>query len=172
MADNTYVKIATAAAPSGSVSNLTFSAIPSTYTDLMLIGSVRTTTAFQGDDIFVQFNSNASNYFQRRFYMITAAQGSDANNPTGNSLSDALGANAPALMFSNINFYVGNYASTTVPKTTASYSFGPNTNATRCDCIFKTGYWNDNSAITSIAFTSTSNIAQYSTITLYGIKNS
>ena len=172
MADNTYVKIATAAAPSGSVSNLTFSAIPSTYTDLMFIGSVRSTAAATGDDFFVSFNSNTSNYFNRRLFFITSTQGGDTNNSTALALSDAFGANAPALFFSNINFYVGNYASTTVPKTTASYSFGPNTSSTRSDCIFKTGYWNDNSAITSVAFTSSSSIAQYSTITLYGIKNS
>jgi hypothetical protein len=92
------------------------------------------------------------------------------------TLTEGVGANATSSVFSNDEFYIPNYLSTTYAKTFSVDNVVEN-NGTTGYPIIEAGRWNPSTqaAITSIVLTATggsSQLVQYSTFYLYGIKNS
>jgi hypothetical protein len=170
---NTYIKIASTTVGLLGVTNITFSSIPATYTDLVLLTSLR------GDDgqaavlNKLTFNGNASGYTERLVYGNGSAAAS-ANHTTQSQLDwSALmpGLTATANTFSNNLLYIPNYASSNY-KSISSDSAAEN-NTTAANFYVNAGLWSNTAAITSIELTSSANkIVQYSTATLYGISKS
>jgi hypothetical protein len=165
---NTYEAIATVTVGSGGAADITFSSIPATYTDLIVKLSGRSTTS--DADMYIAFNSNTSNYSRR----VLRGNGSAASSTSGSDryvgTIDSSGETAST--FGNWEIYVPNYAGSN----NKSYSIDSveENNATQAFQYFIAGLWSNTSAITSLKleFIAAGTFAQYSTATLYGIKNS
>jgi hypothetical protein len=170
----TYVAIATTTVGAGTAADITFSTIPSTYTDLLVVVSGRTVgTGSRSESIYMQFNgSSAANYSNR--YL----QGSGATGSSGNNLSstyiyigEAPQSIATSNTFGNMQIYIPNYAGST--NKSVSMNNVQEDNQTTAYITMNAGLWSNTAAITSIKiYGNASNWAQYTTATLYGIKNS
>jgi hypothetical protein len=150
---------------SGGASNVTFSPIPSTYTDLCLKISARSSST-PAEGMYLSFNGSSASFTGR--YLI-----GDGTNASSGVLAQYVGSIfgtvGTANVFNNTEIYVPNYTSSN------NKSFFVDnvaeSNATTAYGNLITGLWSNSAAITSIAVTCTG-FAQYSTFYLYGIKNS
>jgi hypothetical protein len=168
MANNTFVKIATVTVGSGGASSIAFSSIPSTYTDLCLKISARNTDPAAGSPaMYIGFNSSTSSFSNRYLYG-NGASATSGTGTTGASIIDG-GSNTTST-FASTEIYIPNYTSSNYK----SYSIDnvQENNATTAYAVLYAGLWSNTAAITSIQLTGDANFAQYSTATLYGIKNS
>jgi hypothetical protein len=164
---NTYTLIQTVTVGSGGAASIDFSLIPQTYTDLVLVTSARSTSTGLG--LIVKFNGSSTNYTGRYIEGngASASIGTLSINQAGNSVSSAYTAN----VFANNSLYIPNYTGSTF-KSSSSDAATEN-NATTSYLDFYANLWSDTPAITSIALTaSVGNFAEYSSASLYGIKNS
>jgi len=157
---STYEKIATVVGTGGS-QILTFSSIPSTYTDLVIHGAGN----FQnGDDlVYMVFNGDGGNQTAPFWY----------NDPFTNGVQ--YNANPPYAwrqnIFNNVKLEFPNYRSSLV-KTWTGFTGGRVDVATKGRLIFGSGIWNSTAAITSIGITMYAGTSQWTTassFTLYGI---
>lgn len=155
---STYTPIATQTLGSAAAS-VTFSSIPSTYTDLICVISGSFTSA-QG--VYVRFNNDSgSNYSST--YLLGNGSAASSNRSTSDVWTPLgyLGTDQ-----SNTIFSVMNYANTTTNKT------GIGRGNTAGALTFATvGLWRSTAAINRLDIQPTSgNITSGSTFTLYGIK--
>ena len=166
----TYVLIASNTVGAGGVSSVTFSSIPSTYTDLKIVMSVRDTGS--GTNFNLTFNGNGSGYNTIRLYGNGSSTFSDSFSAQGAAYIgwDTL-STYTANTFSNIEFYIPNYTSSNY-KSIFNDGVSEN-NATTATQGLHAALWQNTAAITSLSISSGgTNHAQYSTFYLYGIKNS
>jgi len=164
----TYTPIASITLGTASTT-VTFSSIPQTYTDLIVVASVGNATT--SSNMLIRFNSDtASNYSQTTL----AGDGSGAvasNRYSGatnispierEEISDI--ANTYSVSTININ----NYSNTTTYKSTLSRSSTPNSSSPGTDV--QAGLWRSTAAITSITLlVNTGSFITNSTFNLYGI---
>ena len=165
MAD-TFYKIASVTVGAGGASSIDFTSIPSTYTDLVIKLSTRWAVADL--DTSISFNGSTTSFTARRLYGSGSAVASDTRARTA-GLADSSGYTAST--FANSEIYIPNYAGSN----NKSYSVDSVTenNGTVSYALLAAGLWSNTAAITSITLSeSTNTFAQYSTATLYGIKNS
>lgn len=168
----TFIKIAAVTVGSGGASSMDFTSIPSTYTDLCVKVSSRTTrTAGVIDYAVISFNGSTSNLTSR--FLIgdgTVYSGTDTKIIASTS-SNSTTANT----FGSAQFYIPNYAGSN-NKSVSVDAVAENNSADSgyFNLEIGAGLWSITSAITSISLTSGfgNNFMQYSTATLYGIKNS
>jgi hypothetical protein len=167
---NTFVKIASATVGSGGSASMTFSSIPSTYTDLCLKVSGRVSGSGYDFRLNVHLNGNTSGYTQRAVFGTGSSVFSYSASIAGYAAS-LMGSSGTANTFGNAEIYIPNYAGST----NKSYSVDNVTelNAStnnRLDLL--AGLWSNTSAVSSITVTTEDGTAfvQYSTATLYGIK--
>jgi hypothetical protein len=148
--------------------SLTFSSIPSTYTDLKLIISVRNNDVDAFDGLYLSFNSSTSNFTGR--YLEGTGSGGQTSGSIARFVGVMNGAASTSNVFSSADIYISNYASS-LPKSFGIESVSEN-NATLSFTELQAGLWNDTTAINSVtlAFTSGPFISG-STFYLYGIKN-
>lgn len=167
---NTYVAIATVTVGSGGAANIEFTSIPATYTDLVLKLSARgtDTTGNAGQVAYLKPNGSTSNLSR----ILLFGNGSTAGSGTGTDSAIYVNpSDYTASTFGNTEIYICNYAGST-NKSISSDSVNEN-NATAANAGLFASLWSNTAAITSITLTINSgNFAQYSTATLYGIKNS
>lgn len=167
----TFTKIASVSVGVLGASTIDFTSIPTTYTDLVVKLSGRTTGTSVG--LFVNFNGSSTGFSSRRLYGDGASAGSDSH---GSSAQIALIAGVDPVTFtsstfSSVDFYMPSYSGST-NKTASSDSVTEN-NATTSWASMGTNAWSNSAAITSISFApAAGSFVQYSTATLYGIKNS
>lgn len=171
----TYEAIATVTVTGATAADIEFTSIPATYTDLVVKLSGRTNrTGDTNADIGITFNGNTANYSLRDLYGNGSAAGSRLNPVATSSIADifATAVNSTANTFSNFEMYIPNYAGST--NKSVSIDTTNETNATGNWSLLVAGLWSNTSAITSIKFTplNSDSFVQYSTATLYGIKNS
>lgn len=165
----TFDLIQTVTVGSGGAASIAFTSIPQTYTDLKLIWSTRSTFAATSAAMYMSFNGLTTNFAFRRLRGTGAAV--DSYSEASSTLyGTATGANATSNVFSNGEIYIPNYAGST-NKSFSVDSVSEN-NATDSIQVLYAGLWSNTAAITSISFTTDSNFAQYSSASLYGIKNS
>lgn len=168
---NTFVKIASATVGAGGAAGITFSSIPSTYTDLVVKASVRVVDSGGPYGFNGYFNSYGTSYNSRQLV-------GDGTNASTQSYSFAvfLGGNIPggsetANTFSNTEIYIPNYTSSN-NKSFSVDSVSEN-NATTAYQVMVANTYLATTAISSMALgPSSGTLAQYSTFTLYGIKKS
>jgi hypothetical protein len=172
---NTYEAIATVTVGSGGAANIEFTSIPATYTDLLIKGSTRLNGGDAGVQLVLRFNGSTTSYSRRSL----SGDGSTASSNSGSSETYMRFAYAQesiytANTFNNFELYIPNYAASN-NKSTSTDSVVEN-NATLAYAALHAGLWSNSAAITSISFFDISsvqaNFVQYSTATLYGIKNS
>jgi hypothetical protein len=163
-AGQTYVKLATQTLTTNTAS-ITFSGIPQTYTDLVLVmnGGMNTTTGFA---LSVELNGVSTNSYSATHIFgngSTVSSGRYTNNP-------AMYLGAPALNNLNGNFILQfqNYSNTTTNKTVLG-----RTNFAAGSTWASVGLWRNNAAITSIRlYPETASWLSGSTFTIYGIASS
>ena len=168
---DTFIKIASVTVGSGGASSIDFTSIPSTYTDLVVKYSIRTTSANQIDYLKCEFNGSTTSYTERVLYGYGTTVGSASNSGSYDNIING-GANT-ASTFSNGEIYVPNYAGSNY-KSFSSDSVAESNTTSNNMLMLAAELWSNTSAITSIKLSdlSSGTIAQYSTATLYGIKNS
>lgn len=158
---NSYESISTVTVGSGGAASIDFTSIPSTYKHLQI--RYTSTGTGTGNEI-IRFNSDSgSNYSWHVLYgngssALAAAGSSTTFSYLGNINSSAPNAGVIDLL---------DYANTSKYKTMRVLC-GTDTNSSGEIGLFS-GVWQSTSAITSVTI-SFSNIAQYSSFALYGIK--
>lgn len=170
----TYVAIASTTVSVGGASNIEFTSIPGTYTDLVVRFSLRSTESnnFTDQGFRVTFNNIATEYYNQLLY----GEGTTAGAATNSNIADLRwvygnGATSTANMFSVGEIYITNYAVSRV-KSIGLDSVTENNGINGAIRAMTAGFLNNTAAITSIKLaTATGNWVQYSSATLYGIKN-
>jgi hypothetical protein len=170
---NTFIKIATVSVGASGTSSIDFTSIPGTYTDLKILCSLRTDSSASsyGEMVYLKFNGSTSNFSLKRLEgygtTVTGSSETDARFGRANNASQTASA------FANIMVYIPNYANST---NKPWYSDAVNdTNGSTNEMFFHGALWSNTAAITSISIVGSevgSKFVQYSTATLYGIKNS
>jgi hypothetical protein len=158
--------ISTVTVGAGGQASIDFTSIPSTYTDLMVVLSARTTNAAAGDAILVAFNGVTTNLSSRRLQ----GDGSSATSSTYASAFQPIvdGNTSTASTFGNYTMYIPNYAGST--NKSFSVDAVNENNATAATQQIWAGLWSQTTAINQLTFTGQSvNFVQYSTASLYGI---
>ena len=163
-----YNLISTVTVGSGGAASIVFSGIPQTYTDLKVIFSTRSNTADASNGYYfdVFFNGVSANRTGKW------VQGNGTATATGTYPSWGVTSSSDftANVFSNGELYVPNYTGSTY-KSSSLDSVQEN-NATLSRQVFSAGLWSDTAAITSVTFTAAAGLfAEYSSASLYGIKN-
>ena len=168
---NTFVKIASVTVGSGGAANIEFTSIPSTYTDLCVKVSTRLATG-NFPNVRVQFNSNTSNYSHRILFGSGSSAGSYSGANDGIDYISDDAASQTSNTFSNSEIYIPNYAGSS--NKSVSVDAVSENNDTTAYALLTAGLWSNTSAITSLKIYAGGgqSLAQYSTATLYGIKNS
>jgi hypothetical protein len=165
----TYTLIAHTEVGSGGAANITFSSIPATFTDLVILVSARTTGASYA--INATINGSTADYT----YRALEGDGSGAQ-----SFTQATSGAPPRLIasqsrtgdtantFGSAQIYIPNYRGSTAKS--ISIDTIMETNGTTAFQDIVAALWNNTAAINSIALVpALSNFAQYSSATLYGI---
>lgn len=157
-------------------SSITFNNIPQGFTDLKIVVSGRSTEATLWDNLYWTFNNNSGNN-----YSANQASGYPTNAPGADRLFGWVNSgfyphlpttSATANLFSNTEIYIPNYSSgkakswlcTSVSERNASTT----TNYTP-ELLQAAGVFISSSPITSITFRCYAQLAQYTTITIYGV---
>jgi len=162
-AGSTYTPIATTTLGSTATS-YTFSSIPSTYTDLIIVAQASVTS---GDSNFrLTFNGDTGSNYSRTYL---SGSGSSATSGRASSVAyivandeGYLHVGQPTMLTINVQ----NYSNSTTYKTTLSRSGNGSNNGTAA----VVGLWRSTSAITSLTLTiDASTFTAGSTFTLYGI---
>ena len=169
---DTFIKIASVTVGSGGAANITFSSIPSTYTDLLIKVSARSTGSYKRGVLLCYFNGTATNLTYRRLYGIAAFGSPGSDSGSDSTTSYFSGNTSTASTFGNDEIYIPNYASSNF-KSYGSDGVSED-NSNEAGASLTANLWSSTSAITSITLmdNQSNNLAQYSTATLYGIKNS
>ena len=166
----TYKLIETITVGSGGAASVTFSSIPQTYTDLVLKVSARTDRAAGvSDSVLVKFNNSTTTYTGRILYGDGSSAASQSYSSTGGVSANS--NTSTASIFANAEMYIPNYTGST----NKSFSVDNVTenNGTQSYTILDAGLWSTTSAITSLVCAGANgNLMQYTTLSLYGIKNS
>ena len=153
----------------GSVASIAFTSIPQTYTDLLLVGSLRETQAGVIGGPKVRPNNVTTNFTGKRLYGAGTSYGSD--NLTAWFLLDCC-SNATTNTFGNSEIYIPNYTSS-INKSASVNSTMENNSTTDWEVEIHGSLWSNTSAITSLyVYPDSGNFVQYSSLYLYGIKNS
>jgi len=170
----TFTKIASVTVGAGGASSIDFTSIPSTYTDLCVKVSCRGSDAATVFSLLLRLNSDSgSNYSYRNLYADTSNVPRSTSSTTSFiHLWSSNGNTTTANTFSNTELYIPNYAGSALKSVSAQNQ--AENNATDAYNSMTAGLWSSTSAITSINLLEGSSgvFMQYSTATLYGIKNS
>ena len=165
-------KIATVEVDSAGTSSISFTSIPSGYTDLKLVVSGRASGSFDWHQLYLELNGSTS-------INVRMVQGAGSGTPASynNSIGECGpilgGSTATANTFGSAELYIPNYTSS-VSKS-ISIEGVSETNATGIYAILSTGTYSTTSPITQVtikpkdATATYRNFLQYSTATLYGI---
>jgi hypothetical protein len=170
---NTYVAIATTTVGSGGASGIEFTNIPGTYTDLKLVFSCRVGASYGGlfyqtDVTLNSTTSGGSN--DKLLYGYGTTVGTNIAGTT--IVYGVTNSAATANTFGNGEIYIPNYTSS--EKKAVSGDSVSESNDSGAIKSFVAGLFNVTTAVTSVKIASYDgqNFVQYSTATLYGIKNS
>lgn len=167
----TFTKIATVTVGSGGASTIDFSSIPSTYTDLCIKVSGRINDTNSWWDYYIRFNGSTANYTDRVIYGNGASTNSITDTTTGIIVRTSTTANTTNT-FGSSEIYVPNYTSSNYKS--VSHDAVSENNGTTAFAGLTAGLWSNTSAINQVTLIAASSLtfAQYSSATLYGIKNS
>ena len=164
---NTFTLIASSTVGAGGAATIDFSSIPSTYTDLQLLVSVREETSANAV-VSITFNGSSANRSTR--YLQGNGSAASSGNTSGLQIISAQPTDT-ANTFGSATIYIPNYAGST-NKSLSSDSVSEN-NATAAFSRLSAELWSNTAAINQITLaTITGDIAQYSTAYLYGIVKS
>jgi len=155
-----------------SASSITFSSIPQTYTDLVLVHSLRTSRTGSSGALRLRAGNGSLDTGSNYSAVILAGNGSSPS--SGSVTTDKLvsgtlnGATSTSNTFGNGVFYISNYASSS-NKSISMDNVSEN-NATTAEQVIAAGLFTSSSSIDIISiFEDVSNLDAGSTVSLYGI---
>jgi hypothetical protein len=151
------------------VASISFTSIPSTFTDLQLVVSARGTTTFaNGGYVYLFYPNGATTNLTSRYIL--------GNGTAASSVTDTAPfiymtpSDYTASTFSSASIYCPNYAGAT-NKSFSIESVNEN-NATAANMNLIAGLWSQTTAISSLTITAAGgNFAINTTAYLYGVKN-
>ena len=148
-----------------SSANVIFSNIPQNYQDLVIILSVRGTTATNDIDVSATFNGDSSSiYSNTRLYGDGSSVGPQRGTGLGYARLGNMTGSGSFATYTPIIFHILNYSNTSVLKSTIGRSNNPN----RIIDLYA-NLWRSTSAINSVTITGSSNFDAGCTFDLYGI---
>jgi hypothetical protein len=157
-----------------SAASVTFSAIPATFTDLVLRWSSRDSNSLTDLRVAIIFNNNSASYSYTYIYGNGSSAGSSqATNTFIRINGGSTGADATANTFSSSEMYIPNYAGTAYKPVFVIAM--PETNAATFTGIGMTAnaaLYSNSTAISRIDLTASDSFVSGSSFYLYGIKNS
>ena len=169
MSLETMTKLSTVTVGAGGSSTVSFTNIPQGYTDLKFIFSAQGTYASAAfDGVYLSFNGSTDNFTGKYTQAITPST------PTSGSLGRYVGAFPTTTLtskFGSAELYISGYSSNKYKMYTAdAVTGGYSSNQALLEFINAT--WSNPAPVTSVSFAFLSgNFAQYSTVTMYGIKD-
>lgn len=159
--------ISTVAVGAGGVASISFSSIPQTYTDLIVVLSGRIVATSDSPSFTFTFNGSATTFTTRYLLGNGASVSSSTLTSAWGGIID--GSAQTAGSFANSSIYIPNYAG--AANKTYSVDGVNEQNAATAFQSMAAGLWATTSAITSITLSSAGgNFDQYSTASLYGVK--
>lgn len=173
--------IASSIASGGSVANFDFTSIPSTYTDLFMVASLRITGVGESNPPIARGSLVINNTTTGNKYNITMMYGIGSGTPgvaNGDNASipfysgASVSSTGTTSTFSNVSYYIANYTSS--KSKSIQIDDVTENNGTGVTNDFCATLWSDTSTINRLTLKDYggSNFAQYSSVYLYGIKNS
>jgi hypothetical protein len=147
-------------------STITFSSIPQTFTDVMVVTSLRDTGGTNGwTNAYIRPNGLSTNLSTRVLYGFGSTVGSFSDTFI---YHETVGGGSTANTFSNSSIYIPNYTAATAKSISVDTS--TENNQTNSINAIVAGLWNSTAAITSLSLVAeVGNFAQYSSATLFGI---
>jgi hypothetical protein len=171
---NTYTLIQSVTVGSGGAAKIEFGSIPQTYTDLKVVLSVRFADSAVSNSIGGYINSLAADTNWRSLFGTGAAASSNSDNGVSRFYAgEATAATATANVFGNCEIYIPNYTGSQ-QKTFSADAVSEN-NATTAYQFLVASLSTKTAAITTLTLSAKdngANFVQYSSASLYGIKNS
>ena len=156
----TYEKIATTTLGSATAT-ITFSSISGSYTDLVLIASVKLTSS-NTDRLILQFNGDTGSNYSITYL---TGDGSTASSGRSSNASEMNFYNQSTSIFSTNIIQIMNYSNSTTYKTAIGRT------STADISVFGTaGLWRNTASITQVDVKSPNTFTSNSIFTLYGIK--
>jgi hypothetical protein len=155
---STYEPIATTTGTLAT--SITFSSIPSTYTDLVLIANGPALSSLAGLTVVYNGDTTTTNYSYTRL------QGNGTTASSSRSNDNAIGYSAQDSCTTIIN--INNYSNATTYKTTLTRTSSNYSSDARTASYVS--LWRNTAAITSIKLEASNSFATTFTFTLYGIK--
>jgi len=174
---NTYDLIQSYTLTSNTASGITFSAIPSTYTHLVINFSGRDTrSGSYADDLRIQINGNSGSYSNARLYGAAGGTGGDGGTGVNNTYFGFVAADtATASVFGNGTMIFPNYTSSTTKngiQNSGANSFGATNDYQNGQGALVSPV---TASITSIAISGynapSGTLSSGSTLFLYGLKS-
>jgi hypothetical protein len=170
MAGPTMTLISTQTIASGTASTISFTSIPQTYTDLILLASVRDDRGFDQGPMLIGINGAGYTNGARR-QMLGTGTSVNSSGQTGNDgwFGYINESTSTANVFSSATVYIPNYA-TSLAKLYSSDVVQEANGATAYQTLYG-GSFGSTAAITSLQIGAfqTSAFVQYSTFSLYGV---
>jgi hypothetical protein len=166
----TYTFIASSTVGSGGASDVTFSSIPSTYTDLVIQVSARSTESDNASSLRCYYNGDATHSaLELRGIGSAVASYTVAYAQAGYIAASLSTANT----FGTSTIYIPNYANTSYNKSSSADTTQSSNTFAENYAVLSARLWSSTSAITSVTLKpALGSWVQYSTFQLYGIKNS
>lgn len=164
----TFTQIGTAqVVGAGGAASIDFTSIPSTYTDLCVVVSGRSSYAGGSASLFISLNGSTSSFTTK---LLEGSGSTAVSFSSARNVGVINGATSTANTFSNISLYFPNYAGST-NKSFSSDAVQEN-NATEAYADLTAQLWSNTAAINQITLTpNAGSFVQYSTAYLYGVSN-
>ncbi len=166
----THKLIQTITVGSGGSASIDFTSIPQTYTDLVLVVSVRSARATSFDNTQIAINTSTSNMSAR----LLQGDGASASSATLTSfyVGDIPAASLTSSLFASQTVYFPNYTGSS-NKSFSVDSVSENNGTTSYQQLVSV-LWSQTAAITQVRLFSgnSANFVQYSSASLYGILKS
>ena len=160
--------IETVTVGSGGQASITFSSIAASWTDLLLVTSLRSGRVAVAEEYRIYFNGSTANLTTR--YLEGAGSGSGASGTAAYGFIGVGGSStSTASTFGSQSIYIPNYASSNYKSFSVDSVMENNATTSYQDIV--AGLWSSTAAITSVTLTNGtgSNWLEFSTASLYGI---
>ena len=168
----TYVLLSSNVLASNTAS-VTFSSIPSTYTDLLVRFSSRSDAAYATDSALVLFN-NTTGQQGRTTRMFDVGGGTSSSESGPTMYLGLIGNTAAANFYGSSEMYIPNYATTSTRQIFFHSTSEDNATGARYSSYVGNAYWTTTTAISTIKLNPQSGTVFLATSSfyLYGIKSS
>ena len=160
-----YTLIQTVTVGSGGSSGALFSSIPATFTDLLVVASIRDNTSGIAGAVRLRLNGSTANFSGRDLQGTGSSVGSGSF--SNNFMANTNGNTATANTFSSLQIYIPNYAGST--NKSISVDNVTETNGTTAYQNLVAQLWSNTAAITSLEVYADSTFLQHTSVSLYGI---